>query len=266
MLASDFVFGIRQPLGESPHGFGRSTPRGASSSTWTSADADRPRVRADWHRLRRQGRPGAVRCRGRGGEAAGSSRIRQLGGQYQGRKNSVDYLRKTHFDNVPMKPTRVYQCMNRKACPDTTYVSPSACRRLPARSFLRVKPATGSTAARPARWAGRARRPGRARPTHAQDRGLVGRLRLQFMIEELAVGAQFKLPYVHVLVNNSYLGLIRQSQRAFPWTTACSWRSTISTWKRGEAARLRRGPCEGGRGPGLQRRFACTARGLCRWP
>ena len=35
------------------------------------------------------------------------------------------------------------------------------------------------------------------------------------MIEELAVGAQFKLPYVHVVVNNSYLGLIRQSQRAF---------------------------------------------------
>ncbi|MGO4468378.1 thiamine pyrophosphate-dependent enzyme, partial [Pseudoduganella sp. RAF53_2] len=37
----------------------------------------------------------------------------------------------------------------------------------------------------------------------------------QFLIEELAVGAQFKLPYIHVLVNNSYLGLIRQSQRGF---------------------------------------------------
>jgi len=37
----------------------------------------------------------------------------------------------------------------------------------------------------------------------------------QFMIEELAVGAQFRLPYIHVLVNNSYLGLIRQSQRGF---------------------------------------------------
>jgi tartronate-semialdehyde synthase len=35
------------------------------------------------------------------------------------------------------------------------------------------------------------------------------------MIEELAVGAQFNLPYVHVVVNNSYLGLIRQAQRAF---------------------------------------------------
>jgi len=37
----------------------------------------------------------------------------------------------------------------------------------------------------------------------------------QFMIEELAVGAQFNLPYLHVVVNNSYLGLIRQAQRGF---------------------------------------------------
>jgi tartronate-semialdehyde synthase len=29
------------------------------------------------------------------------------------------------------------------------------------------------------------------------------------------VGAQFKLPYIHIVVNNSYLGLIRQSQRGF---------------------------------------------------
>jgi glyoxylate carboligase len=34
-------------------------------------------------------------------------------------------------------------------------------------------------------------------------------------IEELAVGAQYKLPYLHVVVDNSYLGLIRQAQRGF---------------------------------------------------
>jgi tartronate-semialdehyde synthase len=44
---------------------------------------------------------------------------------------------------------------------------------------------------------------------------LSGDYDFQFMIEELAAGAQFKLPYVHVLVNNSYLGLIRQAQRGF---------------------------------------------------
>ena len=44
---------------------------------------------------------------------------------------------------------------------------------------------------------------------------LSGDYDFQFLIEELAVGAQFKLPYIHVVVNNSYLGLIRQSQRGF---------------------------------------------------
>jgi len=29
------------------------------------------------------------------------------------------------------------------------------------------------------------------------------------------VGAQFNIPYIHVVVNNSYLGLIRQAQRGF---------------------------------------------------
>ena len=44
---------------------------------------------------------------------------------------------------------------------------------------------------------------------------LSGDYDFQFMIEELAVGAQHKLPYLHIVVNNSYLGLIRQAQRGF---------------------------------------------------
>ena len=44
---------------------------------------------------------------------------------------------------------------------------------------------------------------------------LSGDYDFQFLIEELACGVQHQLPYVHVLVNNAYLGLIRQSQRAF---------------------------------------------------
>ena len=45
--------------------------------------------------------------------------------------------------------------------------------------------------------------------------GISGDYDFQFLIEELAVGAQHKLPYLHVVVNNSYLGLIRQSQRGY---------------------------------------------------
>jgi tartronate-semialdehyde synthase len=42
---------------------------------------------------------------------------------------------------------------------------------------------------------------------------LSGDYDFQFLIEELAVGAQFNIPYIHVVVNNAYLGLIRQAQR-----------------------------------------------------
>jgi tartronate-semialdehyde synthase len=45
--------------------------------------------------------------------------------------------------------------------------------------------------------------------------GISGDYDFQFLIEELAVGAQFSLPYVQIVVNNSYLGLIRQAQRLF---------------------------------------------------
>jgi tartronate-semialdehyde synthase len=44
---------------------------------------------------------------------------------------------------------------------------------------------------------------------------LSGDYDFQFLIEELAVGAQFHIPYIHVVVNNAYLGLIRQAQRGF---------------------------------------------------
>jgi tartronate-semialdehyde synthase len=44
---------------------------------------------------------------------------------------------------------------------------------------------------------------------------LSGDYDFQFLLEELAVGAQFNIGYIHVVVNNSYLGLIRQAQRAF---------------------------------------------------
>ena len=56
---------------------------------------------------------------------------------------------------------------------------------------------------------------------------LSGDYDFQFMIEELAVGAQFNLPYIHVLVNNAYLGLIRQSQRGFEMDFPVSCPSTM---------------------------------------
>ena len=54
-----------------------------------------------------------------------------------------------------------------------------------------------------------------ARGARCRSIALSGDYHFQFVIEDLAVGAQFKLPHLHIVVNNSYLGLIRQSQRGF---------------------------------------------------
>jgi tartronate-semialdehyde synthase len=45
--------------------------------------------------------------------------------------------------------------------------------------------------------------------------GIGGDYDFQFLIEELAVGAQFRVPVVFILINNAYLGLIRQAEKTF---------------------------------------------------
>jgi len=124
--------------------------------------------------------------------------------------------RKTHFETVPVKPQRVYEEMNRSFGPDTRYVTTIGLSQIAAAQFLHVY--------RPRHWinAGQAGPLGWTLPAAlgvcvaepaATVVALSGDYDFQFMIEELAVGAQFNLPYIHVLVNNAYLGLIRQAQR-----------------------------------------------------
>ena len=134
----------------------------------------------------------------------------------QERKRTM--LRRTHFDEVPIKPQRVYEEMNRVFGRGTRYVSTIGLSQIAGGQFLHVfeprnwincgqagplgwtiPAALGAVAADP------------AKPVVA----LSGDYDFQFMIEELAVGAQHRLPYLHVVVNNSYLGLIRQAQRGF---------------------------------------------------
>jgi tartronate-semialdehyde synthase len=127
-------------------------------------------------------------------------------------------LRRTHFDEVPVKPQRVYEEMIKAFGRDTRYVSTIGLSQIAGGQFLHVY--------RPRHWinAGQAGPLGWTLPAalgvcvadpEATVVALSGDYDFQFLIEELAVGAQFNLPYIHVLVNNSYLGLIRQAQRAF---------------------------------------------------
>ena len=133
-------------------------------------------------------------------------------------KRKRTMLRKTNFDNVPMKPQRVYQCMSRAFHKDTCYVSTIGLSQIAAAQFLHVyKPRNWINCgqAGPLGWTISAALGVRAADPSRKIVALSGDYDFQFMIEELAVGAQFKLPYIHIVVNNSYLGLIRQSQRNF---------------------------------------------------
>ena len=126
--------------------------------------------------------------------------------------------RKTNFDAVPMKPQRVYQCMNRAFDEDTCYISTIGLSQIAGAQFLHVyKPRhwINCGQAGPLGWTVPAALGVRAADPSRKIVALSGDYDFQFMIEELAVGAQFKLPYIHMVVNNSYLGLIRQSQRGF---------------------------------------------------
>jgi len=139
-------------------------------------------------------------------------------GECQARKGSVEYMRKTNFDNVPRKPQRVYQCMNRAFGEDVCYVSTIGLSQIAGAQFLHVyKPRhwINCGQAGPLGWTVPAALGVRAADPTRKIVALSGDYDFQFMIEELAVGAQFKLPYIHMVVNNSYLGLIRQSQRGF---------------------------------------------------
>jgi tartronate-semialdehyde synthase len=154
------------------------------------------------------------------------ARERQAAGQLPDRSSWVEecaerkrtLLRRTHFDDVPIKPQRVYEEMNKAFGKETRYVSTIGLSQIAGGQFLHVY--------RPRHWinAGQAGPLGWTVPAalgvcvadpQATVVALSGDYDLQFLIEELAVGAQFHLPYVQVLVNNSYLGLIRQAQRAF---------------------------------------------------
>ncbi|MGO2862054.1 MAG: glyoxylate carboligase, partial [Brevibacterium sp.] len=126
--------------------------------------------------------------------------------------------RKTNYTEMPIKPQRVYQEMNAAFDEDVTYVSTIGLSQIAGAQMLHVyKPRHWINAgqAGPLGWTGPAALGvAKAKPNETVV-ALSGDYDFQFMIEELAVGAQHRIPYVHVVVNNSYLGLIRQSQRGF---------------------------------------------------
>ncbi|MGJ9416440.1 glyoxylate carboligase [Massilia sp. CMS3.1] len=137
-------------------------------------------------------------------------------GACQERKRTM--LRKSDFADVPVKPLRVYHEMNQYFGRDVRYVASIGLSQIAAAQFLHVhhpRHWINCGQAGPLGWTIPAALGVRVADPDADIVAISGDYDFQFMIEELAVAAQFKLPYIHVLVNNAYLGLIRQAQRGF---------------------------------------------------
>ena len=151
----------------------------------------------------------------------GQNKLRNFSGwvnECNQRKSDITMQRKTHFDNVPLKPHRVYEAMNEAFDRDTRYVTVIGLSQIAGGQMLKVyKPRhwINSAQAGPLGWTMPAALGLVAADPDTKVVALSGDYDFQFLIEELATGVQHQLPYVHVLVNNAYLGLIRQSQRAF---------------------------------------------------
>lgn len=127
-------------------------------------------------------------------------------------------LRRSDHADKPIKPMRVYEEMNRYFGRDVRYVSTIGLSQIAAAQFLHVyQPRNWINCgqAGPLGWTIPAALGAKVADATRDVVAISGDYDFQFMVEELAVGAQFRIPYIHVLVNNSYLGLIRQAQRQF---------------------------------------------------
>ena len=127
-------------------------------------------------------------------------------------------LRRTDYEQVPLKPQRVYQAMLENLPRDTCYVTTIGLSQIAGAQHLKVynpRNWINCGQAGPLGWTLPAALGVRAACPEKEIVALSGDYDFQFLIEELAVGAQHKLPYLHVVVNNAYLGLIRQAQRGF---------------------------------------------------
>ena len=126
--------------------------------------------------------------------------------------------RKMDFDNVPVKPQRVFKEINEFFPRDTIFVTAIGLYQIwsgqfqntyEPRSYLicgqagplgwEVSACTGVKLARPDKLVV----------------GVVGDYSFQFMMEEVAVAVQYRVPFVMVMLNNSYLGLIRQAELGY---------------------------------------------------
>jgi len=124
--------------------------------------------------------------------------------------------RKTYYENVPIKPQRVYYELNKFSDDNTMYTTGCGLNQIWSGQFQEVNkprvylPSGGAGTlgfdipAAIGAWV--------AKPKNKVV-AVMGDFGFTFMVEELAVAAQYNVPVIVVIVNNAYLSLIRQNQK-----------------------------------------------------
>ncbi len=127
-------------------------------------------------------------------------------------------IRRDDYDTVPIKPPRVFRELNAFYGPDTYFVTAIGLYQIWSGQFqqvIRPRHYLVCGQAGPLGWEIPACIGVRTALPGAEVVGVVGDYSFQFLVEELAVAAQYDIPFVLVLLNNEYLGLIRQSEAAY---------------------------------------------------
>ncbi|MDR3673415.1 MAG: thiamine pyrophosphate-binding protein [Holophaga sp.] len=128
----------------------------------------------------------------------------------------AELRRKDLFTEVPIKPQRVYRELNLGFDEDTMFTTGCGISQIWSGQFQNINkprkylPSGGAGTLGfdiPAAFGAMI-----AKPEHKAV-AVMGDFGFTFMVEELAVAAAYHVPLIVVIVNNAYLGLIRQNQK-----------------------------------------------------
>jgi tartronate-semialdehyde synthase len=124
--------------------------------------------------------------------------------------------RRTDFDQVPIKPQRVYQEMNDYFDENTIFTTGCGLTQIWSGQFQKVARSRTYLASGGAGTLGYdlpAAVGAKVACPEATVVAVMGDGGFGFMVEELAMACQYNVPIVVVIINNGYLSLIRQNQR-----------------------------------------------------
>ncbi|MED7926313.1 glyoxylate carboligase [Nonomuraea sp. LP-02] len=123
--------------------------------------------------------------------------------------------RRDDFDDVPIKPPRVFREINDFFGRDTTFVTAIGLYQIWSGQFQATylpRRYLVCGQAGPLGWEVPAAMGVKCAHPERQVVAVVGDYSFQFLMEEVAVAAQHRIPFVIIMINNEYLGLIRQAE------------------------------------------------------